>query len=108
MFAGCVSLPKFSDPPDLERGACTVTFPDRDDICLEVPFRACVAAMGEYGGDGSTCEESQGYDSDQIVEPSPLYLDKTVIYSVGGTATAIAGTIATILMARKRRKKRGY
>lgn len=101
LFAGCVSFPS----SDLVRGACTVTYPDREDICLEVPQLACIAAMGEYFGDGSTCGDLQGYDFDQIVEPSPIYLDQKVIYSVGGTITAIAAAWAGNVV--RRRKKIG-
>lgn len=96
--SSCVSFP---EPPE-QRGACVVTFPDREDICLEVPQQACLAAMGEYYGDGSTCDALSPVFLPDLVEPSPLYLDQKVIYSVGGTLTAVfAAWVAN------RRRKRG-
>lgn len=95
--SGCVTLP---EPLDLERGACVVTFPDREDICVEVPQQACLAAMGEYYGDGSMCDMLSS--TPILVEPSPLYLDQKIIYSVGGTLTAVFAAWAA-----NRGRKRG-
>lgn len=97
--SGCVSFP---EPVDLERGACVVTYPDRE-ICLEVPYRSCIAAMGEFYGVGSNCEDIHPQTPIDPGEPTPLYLDEKVIYSVGGTLTAIAAVWA----GNKRRKRFG-
>ncbi len=99
LICGCLNLPT-STPPDLERGACVVTFPDRV-ICLEVPYLSCVASMGEFHGVGSTCDDLLS----PIVEPTPLYLDKKVIASVGSTLTIIFVAWAGNKVRRKRGNK---
>lgn len=84
LFFGCITLPKFKEEPflDQRRGACSVVLSDQN-LCLRMTFEDCLAARGEYAGDGSECQ------TPTILEPTPLYLDKTVIYSVGGAITAM-------------------
>lgn len=102
-LAGCFSLPQ---PLDLERGACVVTFPDREDICLEVTLQECFASLGEFNGVGSICEShgSQGESvGPDLREPTPLYLNEKVISAFGGALTVAIGQWAI----NRRRRKRG-
>lgn len=83
--------PEIIPPP--ERGACVVTYPD-GDICHEVPRLACVAAMGEYFGDGSFCEETLLPTDSIATEPSSKYLKRAVISSVSGILAILVVWIA--------------
>lgn len=97
--SSCISIPDIS-PPDVQRGACIITLPNRE-ICVEVTLLSCFESTGKFSGVGSTC------NSPSIsVEPTPVYLNETVIYSVGGAVTAIVAAWAGN-KAIRRRKKRG-
>lgn len=104
--SGCISFPKIKDAPHFDpvRGACRIAYPD-GDLCLLVTFENCVTLRGEYKGDGSVCNNGNADQPSILVEdgPSPLYLDKKIIYSVAGTATVIFAAWA----ANKKRRKRG-
>lgn len=101
---GCISLPPSLD---LERGACVVALPDREDICLEITLQECFS-LGEFNGVGSTCEShgSHGETVGPVLpEPTPLYLNKDVIYSIAGTVATLATAWAGNKAIRRRRKR---
>lgn len=84
LLSSCITFPKL-----LSRGACHI-----EELCLRMTFEECLAARGEYAGDGSDCQ------TPTILESTPLYLDDRVIYSVGGA-------VLTVFAVWARRKRLG-
>ena len=101
LLSSCISIPHTLD---LERGACVVAFPDREDICLEITSEECILSQGEYNGDGSTCDGINSNNSIATTEPSPVDLNRAVIYSVGGAITAIVAAWAGNKAIRRRKR----